>query len=179
MSDITTGDGRYIDRSIYEGVPNNCMTDTYEWPIQGKPGKMKCHEWKSALELIFDVSITTLRLSESYHLNKWDEDIPSLQWQWWYCSVEDILYKRYSETLSYIYVTTHNSSRLRNRVYVRDTVTYREISSLAPCMTTPHATIHQGVHITGECELGPIQCLPPTTFKDHLHTQYAGEKRVY
>ena len=33
LSDITTGDGRYIDRSIYEGVPNNCMNDTYEWPI--------------------------------------------------------------------------------------------------------------------------------------------------
>ena len=46
-------------------------------------------------------------------------------------------------------------------------------------MTTPHATIHQGVRITGECELGPIQFLSTTTFEYYLHTQRAGEKWVY
>ena len=78
LSNITTGDGRYIERSIYEGVPNNCITDTYEWPIQGKPGKMDWHEWKRALESIFGVSTTTLCLSKSYQINEWDEDISSL-----------------------------------------------------------------------------------------------------
>ena len=46
-------------------------------------------------------------------------------------------------------------------------------------MTTPHATIHQGVRITEEYEFGPIQFLPPTTLEYYLHTQCAGEKWVY
>ena len=46
LSDISTGDGMFIDRTIYNGVINNCTTDTYEWPTQGKPGQMDWHEWK-------------------------------------------------------------------------------------------------------------------------------------
>ena len=68
---------------------------------------------------------------------------------------------------------------MRNRVYVRDTVTYLDISSLTPCIATPHATDHQGVYITGECDFGPIHALPATKFETYLHTQCGGEKWVY
>ena len=64
-------------------------------------------------------------------------------------------------------------------VYVREPVTYREISSLVQCMPTPHPTIHHGYNITGECELGPIQSLPGTTFEDYLHKQCEREKWMY
>ena len=100
LSDITTGDGMYIDQSIYDGASNNCLADIYNWPNQCKPGKLDWNEWKRALELTFDVSVNNLRLSESYQLNEWDEDIPSTVWPWWYCSIEDRLYTRYSSTLS-------------------------------------------------------------------------------
>ena len=114
LSDITTGDGMYIDQSIYDGNANQCLSDIYDWPDQGKPGKLDWNEWKRALDLTFDVSVSNLRLSTAYQLNEWDEDIPSDVWQWWYCSNEDRLYKRYSSTLSYIYISRNSRSRLRN-----------------------------------------------------------------
>ena len=125
------------------------------------------------------MSVNSLQLSSSYQLNEWDEDIPPSQWQWWYCSLEDKLYKRYTDTLSYIYTTTHTRSRFTNRVYIRQTVTYRDISTLVPCITTPHTVIHNAYNITGECELGPIQSLPVTTFEDYLHKQCEREKWIY
>ena len=81
LSDITTGDGMYIDQSIYDGVDNPCLSDIYDWPNQGKPGKLDWNEWKRALELTFDVTVNNLRLSVSYQLNEWDVDIPSNVWQ--------------------------------------------------------------------------------------------------
>ena len=44
LSDITTGDGMYIDQSIYDGAANNCLSDIYDWPNQGKPGKLDWNE---------------------------------------------------------------------------------------------------------------------------------------
>ena len=64
-------------------------------------------------------------------------------------------------------------------MYVRDTVTYLDISTFTPCITTPHATVHQGVQITGQCVLGSIHALPSSTFVDYLHAQCEGEKWVY
>ena len=64
-------------------------------------------------------------------------------------------------------------------MYVRETVTYLDISTFTPCITTHHATVHQGVQITGQCVLGPIHALPASTFEDYLHAQCEGEKWVY
>ena len=44
LSDISTGDGFCIDSSTYNSQLNKCLSDTYDWPNQGKLGKMDWHK---------------------------------------------------------------------------------------------------------------------------------------
>ena len=98
LSDITTGDGIFITRSAYDGHHHQSFSDTYEWPTQGKPGEMDWFEWKQAIESTFDVRSPLLRLSLSYQIRDWDEDIPPHQWRWWYCENSNKNYNRMSNT---------------------------------------------------------------------------------
>ena len=150
LSDICTGDGIHIDIAAYNGQVNACLTNTYDWPNQGKPGEMDWHEWKRAIDSTFDVSVNSLTLSLSYQLKEWADDIPPELWQWWYCPGDDILYRRHTGNRMFRYMTYHTRSRLHNRVYIKTTITTRDVSTLQPCMTTPHQTIHEGHYITGE-----------------------------
>jgi len=143
LSDICTGDGLHIDLAAYNGRINVCLTNNYDWPNQGKPGKMDWHEWQRAIDSTFDVSVNSLDLSQSHQLKEWADDIPPASWQWWYCPDDDILYRRHSGNMMFRYMTYHSRSRLQNRVYIKTTITTRELSELQPCMTTPHQTIHE------------------------------------
>jgi hypothetical protein len=52
MSDITTGDGAYIDWYAQQGRQNKTRKDKYLWPMQGSPNTDDWATWKKGLSLL-------------------------------------------------------------------------------------------------------------------------------
>ena len=55
LSDITSGDGRYLQDDIFRGL--RCLhQDAFDWPEQGKPPPREWNLWGSAIHCCFALS---------------------------------------------------------------------------------------------------------------------------
>lgn len=53
LLDARKGDGVRICDNVYRVHKHECVGSTYEWPIQGTPGKSDWLEWRKAIESTF------------------------------------------------------------------------------------------------------------------------------
>ena len=89
VGELSTGCGRFIAKSVWQGNFDTTRRSRYAWPRQGKPAASEWIFWREALAKTFCGRNMVLRQP----LGRWLSD-GSDSWEWFYAPNEERLYKK-------------------------------------------------------------------------------------
>jgi hypothetical protein len=92
LSDITTGNGCWIQMESWNGQPADSAGTEYEWPEQEQPNQAAWDLWRSAIRQCYlTLQMTQQQLQQP--MGKWINKTPK-KWKWFYSPSQDPLYQR-------------------------------------------------------------------------------------
>ena len=102
VSDITTGDGRFIKHSVRQGEVDVWTYKHNEYPNQGRPTESTWAMWNLKLSEILCSGGKDMKLNNA--LGRWTDELPK-KWEWFYLMYEERVYRKTENGWSY-YITT-------------------------------------------------------------------------
>jgi len=88
LSDILTGDGKYLQNAIYQGEKETQYTPCKGWPNQGKP---PTKDWKTQLKSLLQIQSENHAVPAHVRVNR---NYTPEEWIWFYNKHEDRLYRK-------------------------------------------------------------------------------------
>lgn len=80
VSDIVTADGRYIRRSVLEGIHDSPTVKRYQWPRTARPATTHWDSWRHHLSLAL-LSTSSLTSPLRQPLGYWTDDVECWNWR--------------------------------------------------------------------------------------------------
>ncbi|CAJ1939883.1 unnamed protein product [Cylindrotheca closterium] len=81
VSDITTADGRFIRRAIWDGLCDGTVRSPYQWPRTVRPTRQHWELWQTTLSTAL-LSLHGPRHSLRQPLSPWSDPVENWNWLW-------------------------------------------------------------------------------------------------
>ena len=118
VSDMATGDGLYITKSVLEGKRDLSRKSQWQWPNQHRPSNSEWKEWKKMLQQVFCTNMST-RFLLAIKLGKWIRD-PHQKWIWFADLDNTCLYKLIDSGRAIRFLPCVNNVTRDQRIFVED-----------------------------------------------------------
>ena len=115
LSDICEADGRRVCQEAWVGGKLPSPRTNIEWPNQGKPGKAQWRLWRSFLRKA--LGAIKREIMGVHEMGAWQENKTDHNWQWFYDSTQNQLYRKQADIISrFVQATRHNFCKTYTRI---------------------------------------------------------------